>query len=36
VSVVTSSVLALLVIWLGVMPEAFHRAALIIFRQFQF
>jgi len=36
VSVVTSAVLALLVIWLGVMPEAFHRAALVIFRQFHF
>ncbi len=36
VSVVTSGVLALLVIWLGVMPDAFHRAALIIFRQFKF
>ena len=36
VSVATSGVLALLVIWLGVMPDAFHRAALVIFRQFQF
>jgi len=36
VSVVTSGVLALLVIWLGVMPDAFHRAAQIIFRQYQF
>ena len=36
VSVVTSGVLALLVIWLGVMPDAFHRAALVIFRQFNF
>jgi NADH-quinone oxidoreductase subunit N len=36
VSVVTSGVLALLVIWLGVMPDAFHRAALVIFRQFHF
>jgi len=36
VSVATSGVLALLVIWLGVMPDAFHRAALLIFRQFQF
>ena len=36
VSVVTSGVLALLVIWLGVMPGAFHRAAMVIFRQVQF
>jgi NADH-quinone oxidoreductase subunit N len=36
VSVVTSGVLALLMIWLGVMPDAFHRAALVIFRQFHF
>ncbi len=36
VSVVTSGVLALLVIYLGVMPDAFHRAALVIFRQIQF
>jgi NADH-quinone oxidoreductase subunit N len=36
VSVVTSGVLALLMIWLGVMPGAFHRAALVIFRQFHF
>jgi NADH-quinone oxidoreductase subunit N len=36
VSVVTSGVLALLVIYLGVMPEAFHRAALTIFRQINF
>jgi NADH-quinone oxidoreductase subunit N len=36
VSVVTSGVLALLIIWLGVMPGAFHRAAVVIFRQFHF
>ena len=36
VSVVTSGVLALLMIWLGVMPGAFHRAAMVIFRQVQF
>jgi NADH-quinone oxidoreductase subunit N len=36
VSVVTSGVLALLIVWLGVMPGAFHRAALVIFRQFHF
>jgi len=36
VSVVTSAVLGLLIIWLGVMPGAFHRAAVVIFRQFHF
>ncbi len=36
VSVVTSSVLALLIIYLGVMPGAFHRAAEVIFRNLVF
>ncbi|MGD9549050.1 MAG: NADH-quinone oxidoreductase subunit N [Candidatus Krumholzibacteriia bacterium] len=36
VSVITSGVLAALVVYLGVMPDAFHRAALIVFRQIQF
>jgi hypothetical protein len=36
VSVVTSSVLALLIVYLGVMPGAFHRAAEIIFRNLVF
>ena len=36
VSVVTSSVLALLIIYLGVMPGAFHRAAEIVFRKLIF
>lgn len=36
VSVVTSSVLALLVIYLGVQPGAFHRAAEVIFRNMTF
>ncbi len=36
VSVVTSSALALLIIYLGVMPGAFHRAAEIVFRNLVF
>jgi NADH-quinone oxidoreductase subunit N len=36
VSVVTSGVLALLVIYIGVQPDAFQRAAEIIFRQIHF
>ncbi len=36
VSVVTSSVLALLIIYMGVMPGAFHRAAEIVFRKLIF
>lgn len=36
VSVVTSGVLALLVVYLGIMPDAFHRAALLVFRQLPF
>ncbi len=36
VSVVTSSVLALLILYLGVMPGAFHRAAEIVFRKLIF
>ena len=36
VSVFTSGALALLVIYLGVQPDAFHRAAEIIFRQVGF
>jgi NADH-quinone oxidoreductase subunit N len=36
VSVVTSSVLAMLIIYLGVLPGAFHRAAEIIFRNLVF
>ncbi len=36
VSVVTSSVLALLIVYLGVLPGAFHRAAEIIFRNLVF
>jgi NADH-quinone oxidoreductase subunit N len=36
VSVVTAGVLALLVVWLGVMPDSFHRAASVVFRQVGF
>ena len=36
VSVMMSSVLALIIIVLGVVPDAFHRMALIIFRQIRF
>ena len=36
VSMVTSGVLAVLVIYIGVQPDAFHRAAEIIFRQINF
>ena len=36
VSVITSSVLALLVIYLGLQPGGFHRAAEIVLRQMQF
>jgi len=36
VSVVTSGVLALLIIYLGVMPDSFHRAAAVVFRQITF
>lgn len=35
-SVATSGVLALLVVYLGIMPDAFHRAALLVVRQLQF
>ncbi len=36
VSVAASGLLALLVIYLGVMPDAFHHAAEVVFRQIQF
>ncbi len=36
VSVAASGLLALLVIYMGVMPDAFHRAAEIVFRQISF
>jgi NADH-quinone oxidoreductase subunit N len=36
VSVVTAGVLALLIIFLGVMPDSFHRAAEVVFRQVTF
>lgn len=36
VSVITSGVLAVLVLYLGVLPDSFHRAALVIFRQIGF
>ncbi len=36
VSVAACGLLALLIIYLGVMPDAFHRAAEIVFRQIQF
>ncbi len=36
VSVATAGVLAMLVIYLGVLPNVFHRAAELIFRNFTF